>query len=262
MQLIDSHAHLTSPALSPDVEAVMQRAHEAGVSKVITIGCDASDSQSCVRLANSRSDVYCSVGIHPHEASKVADGDWERLADLAGEPCVVAIGELGLDYHYDFSDRDSQKRVLDRQLAWAATLDHPLVVHCREAFDDVAAALIGHGFKNRPVVFHCYTGTEDEARQIAANGWRISFTGIVTFKRSTELQAIARAYPDEHLMLETDAPYLSPIPVRHVRPNEPAHVVHTARLLGDLRGVSLDELAAQTTANTCRFFGLNLPESQ
>ncbi|GJM23998.1 MAG: hypothetical protein DHS20C16_04130 [Phycisphaerae bacterium] len=256
MQLIDSHTHLTNGALSADVEGVMQRSHDVGVSKVITIGCDASDSEACVRLANARSDVYCTVGVHPHEAGKVVDGDLDRLAALIDEARVVAIGELGLDYHYDFSDRDSQKNVLDSQLAWAAELDYPLVVHCREAYDDTEAALIKHGFKDRPVVFHCFTGTKDEAHRIASNGWRISFTGIVTFKGSTELQAIARAYPGEHLMLETDAPYLSPTPIRHIRPNEPAHMVHTARFLADLRGTSLEALAAQTTNNTCAFFGL------
>ncbi len=256
MQLIDSHAHLTSDTLSSHVEDVMQRAHDAGVSKVITIGCDAADSESCVRLASGRSDVYCSVGVHPHEAAKVADEDWDRLAVLTSESCVVAIGELGLDYHYDFSDPTSQQRVLDQQLTWAATLDYPLVVHCREAYDDVEAALINHHFKDRPVVFHCFTGTEAEAHRIAANGWRISFTGIVTFKGSTELQSIARAYPFEHLMLETDAPYLSPTPVRHVRPNEPAHVIHTARFLAELRSVPFDKLAAQTTSNTAAFFAL------
>ncbi len=256
MQLIDSHAHLTSKALSAQVDGVMRRAHDAGVSHVITIGCDASDAEACVRLANSRSDVYCSIGVHPHEAGKVADGDMDRLARLTDDASVVAIGELGLDYHYDFSDRASQMKVLDLQLSWAAKLDYPLVVHCREAYDDTEAALVEHGFEDRPVVFHCFTGTEDEARRIASNGWRISFTGIVTFKNSTELQAIARAYPDEHLMLETDSPYLSPTPVRHVRPNEPAHVAHTAQFLAKLRGVSIEELAALTSANTRAFFGL------
>ncbi|HNO79520.1 MAG TPA: TatD family hydrolase [Phycisphaerae bacterium] len=256
MQLIDSHAHLTNKALSVQVDDVMQRSHDAGVSHVITIGCDASDSKACVRLAKSRSDVYCSIGVHPHEAGKVADGDFDKLAALADEACVVAIGELGLDYHYDFSDRDSQMRVLNMQLAWAKELDYPLVIHCREAYDDTEAALIEHGFKDRPLVFHCFTGTEAEAGRIAANGWRISFTGIVTFKGSTELQAIARAYPDEHLMMETDSPYLSPTPVRHVRPNEPAHVAHTARFLAELRGVPFEVLAAQATRNTRAFFRL------
>ncbi len=256
MNLIDSHAHLTSDALAADVDAVMQRAHDAGVSKVITIGCDAADSRAAVRLANSRDDVDCSIGVHPHEAAKVSEEDWDRLAAMASEDCVVAIGELGLDYHYDFSDRDSQKRVLNRQLAWAATTEFPIIVHCREAYDDVEPALVEHGFRNEPVVFHCFTGTEDEASRIASNGWRISFTGIVTFKRSTELQAIAKAYPADKLMLETDAPYLSPTPVRHVRPNEPAHVAHTARFLAELRGVSIEAFAEQTSRNTSAFFNL------
>ncbi|NOX58401.1 MAG: TatD family hydrolase [Planctomycetes bacterium] len=256
MDLIDSHAHLTSEALASDVDGVLQRAVDAGVSTVVTISTDAADAEACVRLARLKQGVHCSVGIHPHEAGKVHAGDMDRLRVLADDPNVVAIGELGLDYHYDFSDQSSQKRVLDMQLEWAGQLDLALVVHCREAFEDVSAALLAHGFRDRRVVFHCFTGTADEARRAAQAGWRISFTGIVTFKRSTELQAIARDYPADQLMLETDSPYLSPIPVRSIRPNEPAHLAHTAKFLAELRGISLDEFAAATSANTRAFFGL------
>lgn len=254
--LIDSHAHLTSDALAPQVDAVLLRAREAGVTTVITIGCDARDAESCVELTKAHAEVYCAIGIHPHEAAKVREGDLECLAAMASEPRVIAIGELGLDYFYDFSDRQAQQRVLNMQLEWAARLDLPVVVHCRDAFDDVILALCDHGFKDRRVVFHCFTGCKEEARRVAENGWRISFTGIVTFKRSTELQDIARDYPADHLMLETDSPYLSPSPVRHVRTNEPAHLAHTATFLANLRGVPLDELVTTTAANTRKFFGL------
>jgi TatD DNase family protein len=169
---------------------------------------------------------------------------------------VVAVGEIGLDYFYDFADRDTQMRVFGDQLAMAAGRDLPLVIHCREAFDDTIALLEQHGHDNKPVVFHCFTGTKEEAQRVTAHGWRISFTGVVTFKKSTELQEIARVYPAEQLMLETDSPYLSPVPVRHIHPNEPAHVAHTSRFLAALRGENPEALAAQATANTRAFFRL------
>lgn len=255
--LIDSHAHLTSDALLSQVDEILQRARSAGVTRVITIACDVQDAEACVQLAGTYPEVFCSVGIHPHEAGKVSTGDVDRLAAMVGDPNVVAIGEIGLDYFYDFSDREAQHRVLNSQLEWAAPQDLPLVVHCRDAFDDVIAALLAHGFKDRRVVFHCFTGCVDEAKRVADNGWRISFTGIVTFNRSTELQEIARAYPFDQLMLETDSPYLSPVPVRKVRVNEPAHVAHIAKFLAELRGVSLGELTEKTAANTRLFFGLS-----
>jgi len=256
MQLIDTHAHLTHPDLRGDVAAVFERAREAGVAHIITIASDARDAEGALSLARAHAMVSCTAGIHPHEAGKVAGGDLPRIAELLRDPRVVAVGECGLDYHYDFAERDVQRRVFAAQLDIARGAGKPLVIHCREAFDDCAALLEDHGYRDQPVVFHCFTGTADEAARAAQRGWRISFTGIVTFKNSTELQGIARAYPANQLMLETDAPYLSPVPVRNVRPNEPAHVAHTAKFLAELRRVPIDELAAQTTANAVVFFKL------
>ncbi|HRX84965.1 MAG TPA: TatD family hydrolase [Phycisphaerae bacterium] len=256
MELIDTHAHLTYPELSAQLPLVMADARAAGVARIITIGSDAVDSQAALELATTHPMLACTAGIHPHEAAKVADGDFKRIRELAADPHVVAVGEIGLDYHYDFADRETQHWVLVRQLDIARSSGKPIVVHCREAFPDCVSLLEQNGFRNRKVVFHCFTGTAEEAATLAAHGWRISFTGIVTFKNSTELQAIARDYPADQLMLETDAPYLSPIPVRSVRPNVPAHVAHTAAFLAELRGVPLEELAAQTTANARAFFDL------
>lgn len=256
MILIDSHAHLTFDVLRCDLDAVLARAAEAGVEHVITVGTDLADSRRAVDIASQRSEVSAVVGIHPHEAAKAGPDDLDALELLLAEPDVVGIGEIGLDYHYDFSDRGSQRRIFEAQLELARRYDHPLVIHCREAVDDALADLVAAGFANRPVVFHCFTGAPDEAARIAERGWRISFTGVVTFRKSTGLQAIARAYPADQLMLETDCPYLSPEPKRNVRPNEPALLIHTARFLADLRGVELDAFAAQTTANTKAFFGV------
>lgn len=256
MELIDTHAHLTSAALHERLAEVLGNATSVGVSRIITIASDARDSAAALALAQAHPMVFCSAGIHPHEAGKVAHGDFDTIAALAGDPRVVAVGEIGLDYHYDFADHATQQAVFSRQLALARACGKPLVIHCREAFDDCCALLERCGYRDAPVVFHCFTGTAEEARRVAERGWRISFTGIVTFKNSTELQALARTYPADQLMLETDSPYLSPAPVRHVRPNEPAHVAHTARFLADLRGVEVAELAAQSSANARAFFGL------
>jgi TatD DNase family protein len=254
--LIDSHAHLTFDVLHDDLDAVLARAAEAEVEQIVTIGTNVEDSRRAVELADSWPQISAVVGIHPHEAAKVGPSDLDALRDLINEPSVVGIGELGLDYHYDFADRDTQRTLFEAQLRLAAEHDFPLVIHCREAVDDAIACLTAAGFDNRRAVFHCFTGTRDEADRIAEYGWRISFTGIVTFRKSTELQAIAKDYPADRLMLETDCPYLSPEPVRKIRPNEPALIRHTAQFLADLRGESLADLAAQTTANARAFFGL------
>lgn len=257
MGLIDSHAHLTSDALAEQTPAVLDRAAVAGVDFVITIGVDLDDAERALTLSRSDDRVFAAMGVHPHEAGKVADGDWSRYERLASDPGIVAIGEMGLDYHYDFADRSAQREVFARQLEIARPLDKPIVIHSREAHEDTVAVLRDNGYTDRRVVFHCFTGSETEAAEIAANGWRISFTGVVTFKNAAPLRDIAAAYPIDQLMVETDSPYLSPVPVRNVRPNEPAHIAHIARFLADLRGTDYDEFVEQTSANTRAFFGLS-----
>ena len=257
MGLIDSHAHLTYPEFGGRMEDVLTRCTEAGVDRVITIGTSLSDARKAIELAERYpTRVHAAVGFHPHEADKVAEVDIAAIADLWDHERVVAFGEMGLDYHYDFADRGNQKRVFSRQLELARGRGKPLIIHCREALQDAVPMLVDFGFANRPVVFHCVTGTNAEADRIAEHGWRISFTGIVTFPKSGELQEIARRYPADQLMVETDSPYLSPVPVRGVRPNEPSHVAHVACFLADLRDVSYPELVEQTSANTKLFFGL------
>ncbi len=257
MGLIDSHAHLTFPELRNQVDAILDRCATSGVDAVITVGTDLADARAAVDLANLRSGtVYATVGFHPHEAAKVQAVDIDRMVDIWNDPCVVGLGEMGLDYHYDFAPHETQREVFAKQLELAASLDKPVVIHNREALDDTIALLSDHGFRDRPVVFHCFTGTAEDAARIAEHGWRISFTGIVTFKKSVWLQEIAKEYPPDRLMVETDSPYLSPVPVRGKHPNEPSYVAHTARFLADLRGESFDAFTQRTESATRVFFGI------
>jgi TatD DNase family protein len=257
MGLIDSHAHLTYPELHDQVDDVLARARAAGVDRVITVGTTPADGERAVALARRyRGTVFAAVGIHPHHAMEAEAGDVDRVRALLDQGDVVAMGEMGLDYFYDFCPTDKQRSIFAAQLAIAAERDLPVIIHSRDAFDDTAAMLVDHGLEHRRVVFHCFTGTIDEARRLAEHGWRASFTGIVTFRKSTELQAIARDYPADQLMVETDSPYLSPEPVRGRKPNEPAHVAHTARFLAELRGVPYEPFTERTAENTRAFFDL------
>jgi TatD DNase family protein len=255
--LIDSHCHLTYEPLAQMRGDVLCRAAEAGVTHMISIGTDITDTRAAIELCHTHANIFASSGVHPHQAGKVEPG-WEAdLRSLAGHARVVAIGETGLDYHYDFSPRDRQREVFERQLSLATEIGKPVVIHCREAHADVMAVLAGFSGLRR-VVFHCFTGTRDEAREIIDRGYWISLTGVVTFKNSHELQEVARQLPPDRIMMETDSPYLSPEPVRSRRPNEPALVVHVARRVSELRGMPFEEFAALTRANTIRFFDLRL----
>ena len=259
MGLIDSHAHLTAEPLDSDVDGVLGRAVRAGVDQVISVGVDLKDSQRALAWARRDERVLAAIGIHPHEAAKPTSEDWTRLAELAADPVVVAVGETGLDYHYDLADRSVQQAVFERQLELAAASGKPVVIHCREAHGDTMAILKASGLAGKRVVFHCFSGTRSQARDIADHGWRVSFTGVVTFKNAGDLPSIAADYPIGQLMIETDSPFLSPTPVRHVKPNEPAHLIHIARFLADLRGMRMDEFIERTADATRAFF--NLPDA-
>jgi TatD DNase family protein len=253
--LIDSHCHLTFDGLREHVEAVIERAAAAGVAEIITVATDLADAERALALSQQFTSVRVIAGVHPHEAGKV-DPAWdEKLSAIASRDDVFAVGEIGLDYHYDFSDRQSQSRVFRRQLEIAAQAGKPVVIHCREAHRDVMAAL--GDYPSVPgVVFHCFSGTRAEAAEIWDRGYWTSLTGVVTFKRSDELRVVAGLAPADRLMLETDAPYLSPEPMRNIRPNEPAYLIHTAACIAVQRGISPTDLASLTTANTRRFFSL------
>ena len=237
MTLVDSHCHVNDPKFDEDREAVLQRALDAGVETMVVI--DAPE------FAEQYPFLYATIGVHPHEASKATDETFARIRDLAQHPKVVAVGEIGLDYHYDFSPRDVQRRVFERQLEIAAEFGKPVVIHTREAWEDTMAAM--------PVlpnggIMHCFTGTVEQARQAVARGFHLGFGGVLTFPKAEELRAAARETPEERLLVETDCPYLAPVPHRGKR-NEPAFVVDTARRLAEVRGTSLEAIAARTSSN-------------
>ncbi len=253
--LIDSHCHLTSHELMPQIGDVISRAQAVRVTEFVTIATDLADAERARALAGRYDGVHVVCGIHPHEAGKVAAGWDAALAVFVRGDDVFAVGEMGLDFHYDFSDRAVQFAVFRRQVEIAAEVGKPIVIHSREAHQEVLD-LLADCPRPPNVVFHCFTGSEAEARQILAAGYWISLTGVVTFKRADELRRVARLIPEERLMLETDSPYLSPEPLRSVRPNEPSHLVHTAACIARERGMEVAELAARTSENARLFFNL------
>ena len=251
--MIDSHCHLTDPRLRAQLDAVVARAQAAGVQRMITIATDVANARECVAVCQGRPELRCAVGVHPHEASGMPADGIVALRQIQDDPSVVAIGEIGLDYHYDFSPRDRQRAVFEAQLALAVELGRPVVIHCREAADDALAIL-----RSQPridAVFHCFTGTTEEGARILDGGHLLGFTGVITFGKSEALRELVQATPLDRLLLETDAPYLAPEPMRRQKVNEPALVVYVANEVARVKGISADEVNRQTTRNTERFFG-------
>jgi TatD DNase family protein len=252
--LVDSHCHLDFPDFAADLDGVVGRAKAAGIGRIVTISTRVKKHPDLLAIAERFPDVFCSVGTHPHNAHEELDLSSADLVARTRHPKVVAIGEAGLDYHYDYSPRDAQERGFRNHIAAARETGLPLVIHSREADADMARILEEETGKGAfPAVLHCFTAGPELARRAIALGLFISFTGIVTFKKSDELRAIAASLPADRFLVETDAPYLAPGPYRGKR-NEPAYVVETAKVLADTRGVSFDELARQTTDNFFRLF--------
>ncbi len=252
--LIDSHCHLDFPDFATELDAVVARARAAGIVRLVTISTRVHRQPDLLAIAERFPDVYCSVGTHPHHADEEPDVTAADLIAHARLPKVVAIGEAGLDYHYDNSPRAAQERGFRTHIAAARETGLPLVIHSREADDDMARILEEETGKGAfPAVLHCFTGGHDLARRALALGHFISFTGILTFKNSNGLRAIAAELPADRILVETDAPYLAPGKFRGKR-NEPSYVVETAKVLAETRGVSFDEIANQTTANFFRLF--------
>lgn len=251
-RLIDTHAHLTYPPLAEELGLVLARARAAGVSPIFTVGTRPEDNQAAVAMAEQYEDVFAIIGLHPHEADTFADA--QSLKPLLTHPKVLALGETGLDYHYTFATRENQRRLFQAHLELAAAVNRPVVVHCREAFDDCLAIL-----KSAPAglrgVFHCFSGDESQARKVLDLGWLISFSGTVTFKTAHDLRRVARFVGLEHILTETDCPFLSPEPVRKNRTNEPANILHIATRLADLFGRPLEEFARPVRENAARLFG-------
>ncbi len=254
VELFDTHCHLTFRDLLGHRERVIADAVRVGVSRMITVACSPAEFASASATRQMHDKLWVAAGIHPHEASQTGDDDLDRLASFWRQPGVIAAGEMGLDYHYDLSPRQVQQSVFRRQLDLAADVGLPLVIHAREAHDDTVRILTEHGYVGKPVVFHCFSGSAAEAAELRANGWWTSFTGIITFKNAPGPRQACAETPAEQLMFETDAPYLSPEPVRRMRPNEPQNVIHTVRFAAGLRGQSFESLAETSTANARRFF--------
>jgi TatD DNase family protein len=252
--LVDSHCHLDFPDFSAELDAIVARAQAAGLTKIVTISTRVRRHGEVLAIAERFENVFCSVGTHPHYAHEELDVSARDLAERARHPKVVGIGEVGLDYHYDNSPREAQERGLRTHIAAARETGLPLIIHCRDADADMARILTGEMRQGAfPGVLHCFTGGRDLARTGVELGCYVSFSGILTFKRSDALRAIAAELPADRILVETDAPYLAPQPWRGKR-NEPAYVAEAARVLAQCRGVDPEAIARQTTENFFRLF--------
>jgi len=258
MQLIDTHCHLTFGQLADDVDQVIARSITAGVNSWITVGTDPDQNQKAIALTKKFDNMYAAIGIHPHDAKDATDQAIRQLNALAQNKKVVAIGETGLDFHYDHSPRDRQADVFAKHLELAGELDLPIIIHSREAFDETMKILERHGIGVNKIVFHCFSGSPEQAKIVLDAGYYISFTGVVTFRNAERTRQAAALVPPERLMLETDCPYMSPEPMRKQRINEPALMFHTAKFLAELKAMQLPDFAAAVTATSKSFF--NLPD--
>jgi TatD DNase family protein len=255
---VDTHCHLDDEKFdSGERGSLLARAAAAGVSQVLTIAVSAASSLRAVEIAASHASVFAAVGIQPNYVAEAQPADWDEVARLVDRERVVALGETGLDRYWDFAPFSTQQDYFDRHLRLSQQRDLPFVVHMRDCDADVLA-MLRDARQRGPLrgVMHSFTGELPTMRECVELGLHISFAGMVTYKKSDALRAIAREVPDNRILIETDAPYLSPEPVRSQRPNEPALVVHTARCLAELRGVPLGEFADQTTRNARELFGI------
>ena len=252
--LFDSHAHIDDNRFDTDRPEAIDRAARNGVTGIINIGADMASSARSVALANQYPGIYAAVGIHPHDAKAAADSDYEQLAAWAAQPKVVAIGETGLDYYYDWSPRDVQQAVFIKHIDLARQLGKPLIIHDRDAHGDLMT-IVRKEARSLTGVFHCFSGSLEMAREVIKLGFYVSIAGPVTFDKSMKLKEIAAAVPLEKLLVETDSPYLTPHPWRGRR-NEPAHVRLVAEEVARLRQLPLEAVAEATTANVRRLFGI------
>jgi len=260
-ELFDSHNHLYFDTFDADRDAVIERARDAGVVGMVCVAEDAATGRRCVELAAQYPEVYAAVGLHPHEAKTDSDEQYETIKALARHEKVVAIGEIGLDYHYERSPRDVQLAVFRRYLRLAHELGLPVIVHCREAFDDCGRILREEARGSWRGVMHCYDGTADQVPGVVDAGLHVSFAGPITFKNAQKARAAAEAVPTERLLIETDAPYLAPQRVRGRR-NEPAYVLDVAEKLAELKALTVEDVARITTRNARVLFGLDLPRHE
>lgn len=254
--LIDTHCHLDMKAYDKDLDSVLARASETGVKTIITIGIDVPSSIEAVRLAENYSQVYAAVGIHPHDVANAVEDDFHTLARLAKHDKVIGYGEIGLDYAKQYSPEDLQKNVFSKQLELAKELGLPVIIHDRDAHEDTLRLLRKHAPFPSGGVMHCFSGDTALANSLMELGFFISIPGIVTFKNAHYLHQVAATLPLQSMLIETDGPFLAPVPYRGKR-NEPSYIIHTAERIAQLAGVSLDTVVAATTKNAQTLFKLN-----
>ena len=257
MLLVDTHAHLDEQAFDPDRDAVVERARQAGLAAIVTVGITAETSRRAAALAKEFDIVHAVVGIQPNYAAEAAPHDWEEIERLAREPNVVGIGETGLDRYWDYAPLQVQTEFFARHIELSQRLDLPFVVHCREAEDEVVDQL-KKGSEAGPLkgVMHSFCGRWETARACLDLGLYISFAGMVTYKKNDALRSVAAQVPLDRILIETDSPYLSPEPVRKIRRNEPAHIVHINACLAAVHGISAEQMAARTSENARQLFGI------
>lgn len=257
--IVDSHAHLGWDSFAEDRDQVIGRAFESGVSQIVQAGVYLTGMEETVAIAEAHPNIFFAVGLHPHEAKDWTDSESPRvIRDFISHPKLVAIGECGLDYHYNHSHPETQRRVFEEQVKLARELDKPLILHTREAWDDTFEILRRVGEGKVRGVFHCFTGSPDVLPAIREIDFYVSFSGIVTFPKSTDIQAAAKEVAENRIMVETDCPYLAPQGFRGKR-NEPAYVWKVAEKLAELRGSPIEDIAASTSQNARRLFGLPQP---
>ncbi len=260
---VDSHAHLESPRFDADRVEVLARARAAGIASILAIGSGTGPgSLDCaIQLACKYDFLYATIGIHPHESKLATDPDFAEMEQLASHPKVIAWGEIGLDYFYDHSPRDVQERVFRQQMELAQAAKLPIIIHCRDAWDDCLRVL-EQAWKPTGLggILHCFTSTLDHAQRGLDMGFLVSFTGNITYPKAQAIRDVAKALPLSNILIETDSPYLAPQPYRGKR-NEPAYVLEVAKALANVRDLDLQEAAARTTENFRRFFRLNRPNA-
>jgi TatD DNase family protein len=258
--MLDTHCHLTDPRLGSQLDDVLARARAAGVTRFITIGTSLGDDEAALALCRGRDDVRCAIGVHPNYSHEAEVSDLPRLRQLQSDAAVVALGEMGLDYFHHYSPRPKQFQIFEPQLQLAAELNRPVVIHCREATDDCLAVM--RKFPSVRAVFHCFTGSPDEARKILDAGYLLGFTGAITFKKNDALREAVALTPPDRMLVETDAPYLTPEPHRSQKTNEPAMVVYVAATVGRVKRMTVEEVDRTTTANAATFFGWPAPNPE
>jgi len=251
--LFDSHAHYDDARFDGDRDEILRQMKDNGVGCIINVGADLASSKKSVEIASKYDFIYSSVGVHPHDAGKMCENDISELESLLSNEKVVALGEIGLDYYYENFDRESQKKWFERQLELAVSKAMPVIIHDRDAHGDCLA--IVRKFKNIKGVFHCYSGSVEMAQELLNMGLYISFTGVVTYKNAGKVCEVVKYVPDDRILIETDCPYLSPVPHRGER-NSSLYLKYTAQKIAEIKGLTFDEIAKLTYENTMKCFDI------